>query len=118
MASFWADIARQPVARGVTDPDFAPNGLSNLLVGVHVAQKTETVVGYRIDKYIHIGVGTRVVLRIRTKQVKRAHAVRSQGGFGFLQSRNDVVAMHDVTLSQQASLGQFAPARCIPRQGG
>src|SRR5262249_23279205 len=89
-----ADMARQPIARGVTDLDFTPDYPSDLLVGLHVAQKAEAVVGFRIDKYVHIGMWARVVPRIRTEQVKGTHAARSQGGLGLLQSRNDVVAAH------------------------
>ena len=47
-----------------------------------------------IDEYVHVGVRARLAARMRAEEVKRRHAEFPETGLGFLQTGNDVTAVH------------------------
>src|ERR1700682_4906110 len=71
-------------------------------IRIHERQKSKIAVGSRVDEDIHIGTGFGFIAGVRSEEVQRSHPETPQGGFGFLQFCNDLLAAHVLNICQGA----------------
>lgn len=67
---------RKAVARGISDVHTPTESISDVLVHPHKFQKSERLVGNRIDKDINVGFRAPFVSCMRAEEVKRGYTMR------------------------------------------